>query len=92
MPRIAIITDTDAALPAEMGQKYGIVQIPILIQFGEESLLTGIEIDTATTFNRIDREGRLPTTAAPAPGQFVNAFNAAFASGAELDHLLQYQL
>ncbi len=83
MPRIAIITDTDAALPVDLAQKYGIVQIPILIQFGEESLLTGIEIDTATTFHRIDKEGRLPTTAAPAPGQFVNAFNAAFASGAE---------
>jgi DegV family protein with EDD domain len=83
MPRIAIITDTDAALPTALAKKYDIVQIPILIQFGEESFRAGIEIDTAGTFARIDKEGKLPTTAAPAPGQFVEAFKAAFASGAE---------
>jgi DegV family protein with EDD domain len=83
MSRIAIITDTDSALPPELAKKYNIVQIPIIIQFGEESFRTGIEIDTAGTFARIDKEGKLPTTAAPSPGQFVEAFKAAFDSGAE---------
>jgi DegV family protein with EDD domain len=83
MPRIAVITDTDSALPAEIASRYQIVQVPILIQFGSETFRTGIDIDDKATFERIDREGKLPSTAAPSPGQFLEAYNAAFAGGAE---------
>jgi DegV family protein with EDD domain len=83
MSRIDIVTDTDSALPPELAKKYHILQIPILIQFGEETFRTGIDIDDATTFARIDRDGKLPTTTAPTPGQFLEAFQAAFDSGAE---------
>ena len=83
MSRIAVVTDTDSTLPPELAKKYHIVQIPILIQFGEETFRTGIDIDDAATFARIDRDGKLPTTTAPTPGQFLEAFQAAFDSGAE---------
>lgn len=83
MSRIAIVTDTDSTLTPELADKYQIVQIPILIQFGEETYRTGIDIDDAATFARIDREGKLPTTTAPTPGQFLEAFQAAFYHGAE---------
>lgn len=83
MPAISIITDTDASLPADLADRYGIRQVPILVHFGEETLKTGEEIDDATLFARVDREGTLPTTSAPAPGQFAEAYEAAFAAGAE---------
>ena len=83
MPPIAIITDTDSSLPPELAKKYNIVQVPIIIQFGEESFRDVYEIDNAAVFSRIDREGRLPRTAAPSPGNFVEAFKSAFADGAE---------
>jgi DegV family protein with EDD domain len=83
MPSVAIITDTDASLPAEVAARHGIKQVPILIQFGEETLKSDEEIDNATLFARVDREGKLPTTSAPAPGQFAEAYEAAFAAGAE---------
>jgi DegV family protein with EDD domain len=57
--------------------------VPIVVQFGDEKLLTGIDINDEGLFARIDREGRLPTTAAPSPGAFNEAFEAAFSSGAE---------
>ena len=81
--KIAIITDTDASLPVELAARYGIRQVPIVVQFGDEQLLTGIDINDEGLFARIDREGRLPTTAAPSPGAFSEAYEAAFASGAE---------
>ncbi len=83
MPRIAIVTDTDSSLPPELAGRYGIHQVPITVNFGTESFETGVEIDDARTFARIDSEGRLPTTAAPSPGKFVEAFRAALAAGAE---------
>lgn len=84
MSSIAIITDTDASLPANVAARYGIRQVPINVLFGDEELETGVDIDDAQLFARIDREGKLPTTSAPSPGQFVQAYQAAFDAGAEM--------
>lgn len=82
MPPIAIVTDTDASIPPSLAARYGIRQVPIIVQFGAEALETGVDIDDARTFARIDREGRLPTTSAPPPASFARAFAAALADGA----------
>jgi DegV family protein with EDD domain len=83
MPPIAIITDTDASIPLAVAEKYKIVQVPITVQFGNESFRAVYDIDDAATFARIDRDGKLPTTAAPSPGQFGDACKTAFDSGAQ---------
>jgi DegV family protein with EDD domain len=82
MSSIAIITDTDASLPATIAEKYSIQQVPIIVLFGDEELETGVDINDAQLFARIDQEGRLPTTSAPSPGQFTKAYQAAFDAGA----------
>lgn len=83
MSSIAVITDTDASLPVELAHRYGIYQTPINIHFGQDTLRSGLDIDDVNLFARVDRENRLPTTSAPSPGQFLEAFNAAFAGGAD---------
>ena len=83
MPKIAIVTDTDASLPLELAEQYAINQVPIIVLFGEESFRDVYEIDGETVFSRIDKEGALPTTSAPSPGQFSEAYQAAFDDGAE---------
>ncbi len=83
MPSIAIVTDTDVSLPSDVAARYGIRQVPIAVHFGSETLLTGVDIDDTTLFQRVDRDGELPTTSAPAPGDFLNAFQSAFEEGAD---------
>ena len=74
MSKIAIVTDSDASLPQDVATKWGIVQVPVNVHFGEETFRTGVDIDEAALFERIDREGALPTTSAPAPGVFMQTF------------------
>jgi DegV family protein with EDD domain len=83
MPSIAIITDTDASLPDDVAARYSIRQVPIAVHFADETLKTGVDIDDTSLFERVDRVGKLPTTSAPAPGDFLNAFQAAFDDGAD---------
>ena len=83
MPPIALITDTDSSLPLDLAQQYSIVEVPIIVQFGEESFRDVYDINNAAVFARIDREGKLPGTAAPSPGKFVEAYQAAFDAGAD---------
>ena len=83
MTSIAVITDTDSSLPLDLAKKYNILEIPITVQFGEESFRDVYDIDNAAVFSRVDREGKLPTTSAPSPGNFVTAFESAFDAGAD---------
>jgi DegV family protein with EDD domain len=83
MPRIALITDTDSSLPLPLAKKNNITEVPILIQFGDESFEDTFEINNPVLFPRIDKEGKLPKTSAPSTGKFLEAFNSAFKKGAE---------
>ena len=82
MSQVAIVTDTDSSLPPALAAKYDIRQVPITIHFGDETFFACQDIDDRTLFERIDRYGKLPTTAAPAPSAFVQAFQEAFDAGA----------
>lgn len=74
MSKIAIVTDSDASLPQDVADEWNIVQVPVNVHFGEETFRTGVDIDDASLFERIDRDGALPTTSAPAPGVFMQTF------------------
>ena len=83
MSSIAIITDTDCSLPFDLSDQYYIRQVPINILFGEEEFRTEFDINDVQLFERIDKEGQLPTTSAPSPGQFSEAYQEAFDAGAD---------
>lgn len=83
MPHIAIITDTDSSLPLDVAKQHGIVEVPVTVQFGDKSFRDVFDIDSQMVFGLIDKEGKFPTTAAPSPGQFAEAFSSAFNAGAK---------
>jgi len=79
---IAIISDTDTSLPKDRLEEYGIIQVPITIHFGEEVLSACSDITDQGLVDRVERDGVLPTTAAPSPGAFSEAYRTAFERGA----------
>jgi len=83
MGKIAIISDTNTSLSFEVAADHNIRQVPITVHFGDEVLETGIDVNDTTLFERIDRVGKLPTTSAPAPGKYIEAYQAAFDAGAD---------
>lgn len=83
MSKIRIITDSDSSLPEQVAAEYGIIQVPITIQFGEQSYQSGIDINDESLFKMIDQKHTLPTTSAPSPNAFSDAFSKAFSQGAE---------
>lgn len=83
MSKIAIISDTDCSIPLDLSARLGILQVPILVQFGETAFEAAFELNDLQAFERIDRENQIPTTSAPSPGAFSNAYARAFEHGAE---------
>ena len=74
MEKIKIITDSTLDLPADLVREKGIELLPLLINFGEESYLDGVEINTHDMLERIEKENILPTTAQVTPSRFEETF------------------
>lgn len=83
MQSIVIITDTDSSIPFVLAAQFNLYQVPMTIHFGDDSYEAVYALNDADTFRRIDKEGKLPTTAAPPLGKFIDAFKNAFDAGAE---------
>jgi DegV family protein with EDD domain len=74
MEKIKIITDSTADLSKEIYEKYDIEVLPLLINFGEESYLDGVEINPHAVFEKIEEYNVLPTTAQVTPNRFAESY------------------
>src|SRR2546422_5240687 len=77
---IAVVTDSSACLPAELAGQHGIVVVPLAVVIDGDQWRDG-EIDAREFYDRL-RPSRRATTAAPAPGEFMEAIRVARDSGA----------
>lgn len=84
MTRVAIITDSASDLDPALAAADGIGIVPLLVNFGTESFRAGVELSTEDFWDRmVAPDAPFPTTAASSPGEFKEAYEAAFASGAD---------
>lgn len=74
MEKIKIITDSTADLSKEIYEKYDIEVLPLLINFGEESYLDGVEITPNEMFARMESNKEIPTTAQVIPNRFMQVY------------------
>lgn len=81
MPGIRFVCDSTADLDPEYYREHNIRVVPLKVNFGDESLVDGVEIDAATFYARMRAADRNPTTSQPTPAEFEAAFRTAAAGG-----------
>jgi DegV family protein with EDD domain len=80
--RIALVTDSTCDIPAKWIQQYEIAVVPLMIIFGSEQFLDGVELTAAQFYERLPRETNHPTTSQPTPKAFLDAYQHAADLGA----------
>ncbi len=84
MSRVAIFTDSASDLDPAEAAELGIHIVPLLVNFGSETFKAGTELSGPAFWERMTApDAPFPTTAASSPGEFKEAYEAAFAEGAE---------
>lgn len=84
MGRVAVITDSTADLAPEAAAAAGVQVIPLYVRFGDREYRDGVDITPERFWELLLAPGApFPTTAAPSPGAFLEAFRAAFGAGAD---------
>lgn len=80
---IAFVTETTADLPDDLCREFGIRVVPTYLVIDGRSYKDGTELSRTEFYKRLPATRPLPTTAAPAAGEFQEAYRSAFADGAE---------
>ncbi len=83
MASVRVVTDSACDLLDETLTELGIGLVPLRIRFGDEELVDRHELSTKDFWARCASSPELPSTAAPSPGQFQEAFEAAAGAGAD---------
>ncbi len=84
MSRTFIVTDSTADLMPEVAKAAGIRVVPLYCQFGPDSFQVGLDLSTEQFWAKLLAPGApIPSTAAPSPGTFKEAFEACFEGGAD---------
>jgi DegV family protein with EDD domain len=71
MTKIAILTDSSAYLPQDLINKFKIHVIPLVVIFGEETLLDVVDIDISEFHRRLSEGPIHPSTTQPNPEDFL---------------------
>jgi DegV family protein with EDD domain len=79
---VGVVTDSSCDLPAELVARWGIEVVPLTIRFGDEELTDREQLSTSEFWARCARSTELPSTAAPSPGRFENAYRGLAERGA----------
>lgn len=81
MGTVKIFADSTCDLPPALIQQHQIGIVPLYVLFNDKSYGDGIDITTPELFRMVEKTGKLPKTAAPSPGDFIQAFAPSIEAG-----------
>lgn len=84
---IGLCTDSNAQLPDELRERYRVEVVPLTVTVDGQEFLEGVDLDADGFYARFPADGDqttvpVVTTAAPAPGRFLAAWEALADAGA----------
>ena len=82
---VKIVTDSTSDITPEMAHELGITVVPLWVNFGGESYRDRVDIQPGEFYNRLVNDKAFPTTGAPPPGAFAEAYDKL---GEETDEVL----
>ncbi|KOA20751.1 DegV domain-containing protein [Clostridium homopropionicum DSM 5847] len=74
MEKIKIITDSTCDLNRQIIEKYDLEVVPLIVNFGEESYLDGVDIDIREFLKKIKESDIFPTTSGVNPHRFYEIY------------------
>ncbi len=78
---VKIVTDSAADLTEEQARDLGVTVVPLLIRFGDEEFVDGVDLSAEAFYAKMAELDVLPSTAAPSPGSFEKVFREAAMEG-----------
>ena len=69
-----IVTDSTADIPSAWVKEYDIDVIPINIQFGENTFLQNVDLDSEGFYKMVEETKKIPKTSQPSPHQFKDLY------------------
>lgn len=75
------VTDSTAYLPENLRQQYGIQVVPQVLNWEQEELLDGIDIQPTQFYERLSNAREMPTTSQASPASFMEQFQTATEQG-----------
>jgi len=84
MSKIAVVTDSTAYLSEEIITTYGITVVPLVVIWGEETLLDNIDIGPKEFYERLSKADVMPSTSQATIQAFADVFKKLHAEGYDI--------
>ncbi len=84
MPRVQVVTDSTADIPADMAAALGIIVVPCLVHLGAETYRDGVDFSHQAFYARLAAAPPFAHTAPPPLGAFVEAYRQAAARAEQI--------
>ena len=79
---IGLVTDSNAQLPPELAERYGVEIVPLTVTVDGTEYLEGVDLDADEFYARFEKARPAVSTAQPSPGLFAAAYEAVAERGA----------
>ncbi|GAE24208.1 DegV family protein [Halalkalibacter wakoensis JCM 9140] len=82
MPKIKVVTDSTADLPASLAEDLGITIVPLNVIFSEtESYEDGVTLTADEFYEKVTQSNTIPSTSQPTPYQFEEVYRSILSEG-----------
>jgi DegV family protein with EDD domain len=81
---VRVVTDSTSDLRPEEAAALGVVVVPLLVRFGDETFEDRVTLPTDEFYRRLTTSAVLPTTSQPSPSAFLAAYRPLLEEGSDI--------